>query len=466
LYTDSMRAGSRGSSTETAVSLLRQAIALDPDFALAHAELGRAYYFSSEPAVRRQGEEEFAKALGLLDRLSGRERLWIRASAEDSRGNRTAAVEAYQSYLAQYPDDPRGWFRIGWTQMAALGQSEVATEAFRRVLAISPSDASAHVNLATCYAGSGRRREAVDEYRKAFVLDPPLLTGEFVNHEYGFTLVQLGEVDAAAEVFKKMIGEREHDKQARGHRSLALLEMYRGAYTAAISELREAVLIHHTTAAGVSELRDRLFLFQALEAKGMTRAAASELANVDRLAARMPLGPEWLKAPAKIHARSGQVGQAKALLAIMLRTKHDATAGSSTNRAASRDQSTIDLVRGEIALAERRPAEAVRLFEGAYLLESLDADILESLAVALVASGRLEDAANRYEQLIASRRLGSEGQEQWLRAHVRVGELYERLGRPDAARQSYERLLGTWKNADADLVGLKEVKARLAKLNG
>ena len=45
-----------------------------------------------------------------------------------------------------------------------------------------------------------------------------------------------------------------------------------------------------------------------------------------------------------------------------------------------------------------------------------------------------------------------------------LGELYERLGRPDQARKSYERLLATWKDGDADLVALIEARARLARL--
>jgi eukaryotic-like serine/threonine-protein kinase len=117
MYADSLILASHDSSNQTVDDLLRQAIVLDPNFALAHAELGRRYYLKSERSVRIQGEEHFVKALNLLDRLSTRERLWIRALAEDSRGYREAAVDAYKSYLAQYPDDARGWYRVGWTPL-------------------------------------------------------------------------------------------------------------------------------------------------------------------------------------------------------------------------------------------------------------------------------------------------------------------------------------------------------------
>ncbi|HMD33875.1 MAG TPA: tetratricopeptide repeat protein, partial [Vicinamibacterales bacterium] len=89
---------------------------------------------------------------------------------------------------------------------------------------------------------------------------------------------------------------------------------------------------------------------------------------------------------------------------------------------------------------------------------------VEALAAAFSAAGRLTDAVARYEELIALHPVGAETQEDWLIAHVRLGELYERTGRPDAARQRYEGLLALWKDGDADLVARKEAVARLARL--
>jgi len=461
MYADSMRARP-GDAPDAGGDLLRQAVALDPDFALAHAELGRRYYLAANSEVRAEAERHFVTALALLDRLGMRERLWIRAIAEDSRGNRRQAVDAYQSYLAQYPDDARAWFRMGWTQMAGLGQAEQAIPAFKRSLELYPNDAGAHINLATCLSALGRRREAVDEYRKAFALDPQSITGDFVNSEYGFTLVHLGDLDAAAETFQKMTAEP--GKKARGLRSLALLDMYRGQYAAAIGRLREAILINRTAGARVSEFRDRLFLVRALAARGLTAESRSELAAVDSMTASISLGPEWLAMVARIHARGGQVSPARRLLEIMTKSAADATAGSSANRNSASDERYLDLVRGEIALAEHRPSDAVALFEAARAGEPRETDAVEALAAAYAAGGRAAEAVARYEELIAQRPFGTETQEDWLIAHVRLGELYERTGRPDAARQRYEDLLALWKDGDPDIVTRHEAAARLARL--
>ena len=456
--------GMRGSAENDAApdNLLRQAIALDPNFAMAHAELGRRYYLNQDRDRRILGEEHFVKAEKLLDRLSARERLWITASLADARGNRQAAVDAFKVYLAQYPDDASAWFRLGWTYMAALSRYEPAIDAFTHVVALNPSESSAYINLASCYAGLHQNAKAVELYEKAFALTPAFRTDLFVNHEYGFTLVELGRVDVAARVFEEMKSAPETLKKARGARSSGLLEMYRGRYAAAAEELRRAIRIDQTNAAGVSEYRDRLFLVRALEARGRTKDATTELAEVDRLIARLSLGPEWLRIPVKTRARRGDLAAARRMVAAMSRNAGSPTADSSTNRDADLDLSFIQLSKGEIELAEGHPAKAAAAIESAHLRINR-AETAESLAAALAAAGHLDDAAKRYEEVLAHTPLGTEAQEDWLQAHVALALIREKQGRRDDARELYDRLLAIWKDADPDAALLAQARAGRAR---
>lgn len=459
LYADSLGPGAAVPRDE----LLRQAIRLDPDFALAHAELGRRLYFESDRARREQAEAHLKTALALLDRLTERERLWIQASADDARGLRARAADGYRAYLARYRDDARGWFRLGWTLLAALGQYEAAIEAFERVIALQPRDASAHINLATAYAALRRDDRAVEVYGRAFALRPDLLTEQFVNHEYGFTLVRLGRTQEAGKAFARMKAEAEASKRARGYRSHALLEMYRGRYAGAVEELRQAVVIDQSRGFGVSEFRDRLFLVQALDGLGRSAEAGRELAAVDRLIARLALGPEWLRVAACVRARRGDAAAARRLHAAMARAAGQSTLDSSVNRNVEMDRVALTLVEGEIALAERRSADAARLFEAALAAwHGYRGGALEAAARAHAAAGDLERAARRYEEFLAATPLGGEEQDAWLRAHLELGRIYEQLGRPDAAQALYGRLAELWKAGDADLFPRREVLARVS----
>ena len=459
LYADSLRAHAPG----VELDLLRQAITLDPDFAMAHAELGHAYYLMPDQAQRQLGEQHFVRALSVLERLSQRERLWITALAEESRGNRDASVAAYRTYLASYPDDSAAWFRIGWSYLAGVHRPDLAVDAFTHAITLNPSNANTLVNLATAYAGLGKNREAVEKYNQAFALDPSLRTALFVNHEYGFMLVRTGDLDGAAQTFKRMLSLDRPADRARGHRSLALLEMYRGRYAAAIDELRQAIVINKTVGAHVSEFRDRLYLARAYQAKGLMTQAGAELSAAHRLALDSALAPEWLRNLAKLEVRTGRLHEAKATLALMSKTAGDATASSSVNRDTGAERAHFDLVRAEIARAEGRPGQAAELLVSAVVIDS-HADTLESLAAGLADAGRQEEAARRYREIIDRRELGTEGQEHGFVARVRLAEIEERLGRPDGARELYESLVTQWTSGDDDLVLLRQARKALDRL--
>ena len=456
-------AESRRAAEINADDLLTQAIAIDPDFALAHAALGHALYLRSDAKSRALGEEHFVRALGLLDRLSHRERLWIRGLAEDSRGNREAAASAYRALLAEYPDDGSAWFRLGWLYMTSLRQPNEAVDAFRQVIKLNPSDASAHINLATSLHYLGRLQESADQYQAAFRLEPTSKLHMLTNHEYGFLLVELKDLAGAEAVFKEMTEQSSTASQARGLRSLALLDMYRGRFRSAIDRFRQAVVINRANRSVVSEYRDRLFLVRAYRALGRQPEFATELDAVQRLASSTPLAPEWLRRIGKIDVRANRIPVARGVLEAMSKTEGDATAGSSVNRSTSAERSHFDVVQGEIDLAEGRPQVAVDLFRNA-LVSDPGPDTLDSLAAALMAAGQLDEAAKTFEQLIERNDINNEGLEQWQNAHVRLAELYVRLGRRDDARGLCEKLLALWQDADPDLILAQQARALLKKI--
>jgi serine/threonine protein kinase/tetratricopeptide (TPR) repeat protein len=443
--------------------LLRQAITLDPDFALAHAELGNRYYMSSSSDVRKQGEQHIAKALSLTHRLTLRERLWLQAVSDDSRGNRERAVDAYKTYLAQYPDDGRALFRLGWTQMATLGQFSEAAENFKRVTTLDPSDASAHVNLATAYRGLNNFPAAVAEYQKAFELSPELLFGLFINHEYGFTLVSMGKVTEARKVFQRMQTEAPAGARARGFRSMAFLEMYIGRYGAAIQQIRQAIALNRAAQQTVSEYRDRLILITALQASGRSHETTAEWIALRKLADTLTLGPEWLWRPAMLLARTGHPADAARFVTLMGTTTQKATADSSTNRVLSHDAAYVNLAQGAIELATRRTEVAVETVTRAHGVLN-GPDSLESLAYTLAIAGRPADAIARYEKLNSDPPLGNEAQEFWFSAQLALAGLYERTGRPADAQRLYTAFIDRWKDGDQDLPLLLVARKRLARV--
>jgi eukaryotic-like serine/threonine-protein kinase len=433
-------------------NLLQEAVQLDPDFALAHADLGEYFYLQSE---RGKGEEHFTKALSLLNRLTLREKLWIQAIADEYRGNRERAADYYKTYLDRYPDESRAWFRLGYSYLI-LDRCDQAIEAFKKCLEITPSEGNAYLNIATCYSKMKNYAEAVPHYLKAFDINPRLLTSRNINHEFGVTYIYLGKLKEAEDTFNKMLSASDSESKARGHRSLALLNTYQGQYSAAIGHLKESILLRKSLDSKMSEYRDRYFLATTYKTKGMVSSFRAELAAIRTLLAGSSLAPEWLSSAGELHARSGMISEASRLLENLSSRLNDLTADSMIQRSNRSDRTNYDLLKGEIELARGNYNEALNLLQSNRPSESL--------AYCYLMRGELDKAISTYQQIISNKALGNESQEKWILAHYYLGKAYEQRGEHEGAIEAYENFLSIWKDADPDLVPLVDAKRRLAKL--
>jgi len=452
--------GSRTAPGDTAFQLLKQAIELDPDFALAHSEIGLKYYISGN---RVEGEKHFQKALSLLDRLTTREKLWIQAIVEDWRGNRDQGIQNYKAYLAQYPDDSGAWFRLGYAYLVSR-QPALGVEAFKKVIEIDNDSAGAHVNLASCLNELKKNEEALANYQKAFSLNPDEITGLFVNNEYGFLLVRMGKVQEARQTFEKMIAQPAAPKKAKGYRSLGLLQMYQGQYSAAQDSLKEAVNLNKTFKYKLSEMRDHLFLAINFNKRKQKAAFEKEMAAVQLIQKEIKIDPVFLFQIGKIYARLNRQTEAGQLLINLKSLIGDLLATSGIGRSNQSDQAAFYLLKGEIDLAQKRFEDAVGSFETAASLRS--SMLGDSLALVYLRSGNLDKSIEKYQEFLDTDVLGYEGQELWILAHYHLGKLYEHKGESDEAVKYYERFLEIWKDADPDLPELIDARKRLAPLKG
>jgi tetratricopeptide (TPR) repeat protein/predicted Ser/Thr protein kinase len=450
---------------QAGADLVEQAVSIDPDFAMAHAFLGAYYYTTPNSTVR--GEEHFVTAMKLLDRLTLREQLWIRAQAEDYRGHREQAVQYYEAYLSQYPDDYLARFRLGWVYMATLHQCDKAIAAFERVLKSNPSDDSSYINLATCYHSMGQTQKALEYYQKAFQIRPAAITEFFVNQEYGALLMETGDTAKAAETFQKMISDQSDLKKAHGYRYIAMLDMYQGKLSDSIANLKQAILLHRTTHNLESEYRDHVLLSSAYRLKGLDRDSLSELETARTILANGHFGPMWIERVAKPYARLGRTAVATKLLHDMISQAQDPTALSAINRNSASDQAVISIVKGELALAAGKSSEAIEAFQLADKLSPHDsASAAESLAFAYRSLGKLQDEARVYEDALGQRKFGLqiEGLEYWLLSHYELAKIYQELGDTAKAKEYYEQFFNTWKDADPDIPVLTAAKAEYARL--
>jgi len=440
-----------------AVTLFRDALRQDPDFAMAHAALGSAClsHIFSDPV---EGKAHYDRALQLTERLSERERLHILVLRANSLGHFDEAVRLGQAYLGMYPDDWRVRYSLG-TLLMNHDRLPEAVEQFQQVIRVAPNDASSHINLASSYDMWDKSNEALASYAKAFELEPGWITLANLNHEYGFALVKSGNPAKAREVFALAIAKPE--SRPNGLRSEALLDMYEGKYGDAKTRLREAILSTDNEVWRLGNARNHFFMSSLLGAQG---DKAGELGELDQASHSLELlgAPcNWLSARIAIaYARAGSVEKAERILEKLKRD-------SDPNN--PKESSELRRLEGEVALAGGNRAPALEALQRADL-EASGPLTLESLAYAYDKAGTADRAVSYYEKVIGQRlALGWEPQQAWLAAHARLAEFYQQRGEKARAAEVIGSIVELWKQADAQLplaVEISRLQKALATSNG
>jgi DNA-binding winged helix-turn-helix (wHTH) protein/tetratricopeptide (TPR) repeat protein len=433
-------------------TLLRAAVQTDPDFAMAHAALGDEYfsYIANAPV---QGKEEYEKALALSARTTDRERLIIQTGFAADQGHILDADVLYRAYLSQYPDD---WSML--SDYALLlrkhGRAPEAIAQYKELIRLAPDDAKTYVEMATAYRTLNQVPEALGAYAEGFRLDPQWLTTGDTAREYGFLLIQNSEDKKAEQIFSGMLDKP--DTRESGTRSLALLDTYHGRFASARKRFEECLTILQNQSAALSKARVHLWLAILADGEGDLRAERRELdASFDNFEA---LGPKvifgtWL---ARQYVRGGALDKAEKLESLI---------APLTDTKSAEQRGYWQLLQGEIALAQGHADKAIELFTLSDTENSTGFSV-EALARAYQQAGKTDDAIIWYEKFLSSpnRAISWEPQQPWLAAHCTLAEDYLAKGDREKARQTLSRLVDLWKDADLNLVLLKQAKAEYGKL--
>jgi len=209
-----------------AITLLERAVALDPDFAAAHAELVRAYLLRVE---------QFAPSDTAVV-----ERAWVAA----------------EKALRLAPDLAEAHFARGslLSNLSGRLSPEPAIREDRRALELNPNLAQAHHQLGNIYLHLGLLDKAVDEFRKTLAIDP----GNYgATRRIGIALVYQGQYEAGLRLFRTVPPE---SNQSLWNYQVAWALLYLGKNEAA-SALMERYLQAHPEDRGGVVTSTRAILF-------------------------------------------------------------------------------------------------------------------------------------------------------------------------------------------------------------
>jgi eukaryotic-like serine/threonine-protein kinase len=436
------------------LTLFRAAIQSDPDFAMAHAALGSAY-FSYIYHMEPQGKEEYEKALSLSPRMTERERMIIQTMYASDEGHVGDAETLYRSYLGRYPDDWRMLSDYAHL-LRTHGRQKEALEQYKQVLKLAPDDAKTYIEMATAHKTLNDYPEALSAYGEAFRIDPRLIATGDIGREYGAVLLQSGQEQKARQIFTDTLEKPE--TRERGMRSLALLDLYHGHYAEAEKRLEEClVILRGQQAAALSEARVHLWLSYIAEGRGDVRTEVRQLDAATQLL--KDIGPKvvfgaWI---GQAYARAGLVDRAEkieALIAPLVDGKN------------AEQMSYQHLLQGEIALARKDQEKGIELL-ALSSKENPTGFSEEAVAHAYQQAGRTTDAIPAFEQFLAHQNKSMlwEPQQRWIEAHYTLAGDYLAQGDQEKAKNSIVPFLDLWQGADSDLPLLEKARAELAQLN-
>ena len=172
---DALRAYGAGSRTratkgdEAAIPFFKQAVELDPGFAIAYAKLGVVY---GNLGRTDDAKASATKAYELRDRVSEYERLYINWNHASRVLNDPAKVlEALQLLTASYPRDFAAHNNLG-VYYNGRGDFEKSLESYRAAMALAPDEPLPYSNAAYVLLFLGRLDEAYKEADQALALRP------------------------------------------------------------------------------------------------------------------------------------------------------------------------------------------------------------------------------------------------------------------------------------------------------
>jgi len=143
-YSAGMKAALSGSVR--ALPLYQRAVAIDPDFALAHAQIGFRYGVLGESALARQS---LVKAYQLRNRASDVERFYIETLYDrDFTGNLERERRTLETWAESHPRDVRPQTLIAGLALSSTGQHELAIAEAGKAIARDPDMNPAYANRA------------------------------------------------------------------------------------------------------------------------------------------------------------------------------------------------------------------------------------------------------------------------------------------------------------------------------
>jgi tetratricopeptide (TPR) repeat protein len=434
-----------------ALPLLKRAVEIDPNFALAQATLAREYADLDESDL---SAESATRAWGSRDHASDREKFYITATYEGlATGNLERARRNDEAWAQTYPREP-----------------------------VPHSMLSGYPNKA-----AGRYEQALTEARKAIELDPDFA---IAYYNLGVNNVYLNRVNEAENVLRRASGRGlEIDEFIMLEHDIAFLKGDHAAMERAVARARER--------SGGDTWISNKEAFALAYAGQLQKARVSSQRAVDQ--ALQEAQPEraglWEAGASLREAFFGEAPQARqrAMAALEHSNNREVEFGAALALAISADAgraqafaddlerrfpqdtvvrfSYLPVLRARIALSQGNAAKAIELLQSAAPYELGASRLLFGALYPIYVRGEAHlaaqqgaEAAIEFQKILDHR--GVVGSDPiGALAHLQLGRALVLAGDKAKAKAAYDDFFTLWREADPDVPILKRARAEYLTLD-
>ena len=482
---------------EQSIPLLEKAIALDPGFAMAYRSMGSAYGNLGIPEKRKV---YIKKAFELRDRTSERERYLIQGDYyKESERTYDKAIEAYTKLVELYPDEITGNGNLGkiyedleeWDE--AIARCEVITkrnipifiaynnlaiyyeikglygkaiETLENYTKKFSDSAAIRRRKSYIYASQGKYNLALTDANKAFSLAP---TDKRIILLLGQIYLLKGDFQETEKEFQNVIESANENYGLQAKEGLALLYLFEGKIGRSKEQSLQGIEISRKNDAMARECAFHDDLWFIFLTSGDFASALKETEKIWHYA----LGADnfdwqriaiWKKGLAYVGMKSIEKAQD---VADELKEFTEKGINKKAIRLYHHLQGKIELEKKNFSQGIEYLNKVVSsLTAQAYSTSYHDALFLETLALAYLKSGDLENAKEQYEAIISL----TWGRLKWgdiyAKSYYMLGKIYELQGNTSKAIEHYEKFLSLWKDADPGIAEVEDARKRLADLKG
>ncbi len=441
----------RSQGDMAAVPLLKRAIELDSNFALAHASLAVMYSNLSEPALSAQSAK---RAFELRDRVTERERFaidWNYYQSVTEELDKMAETNEERKQI--YPRDLASYVNLGLVA-SLLGQLDQALANDLNGLQLGSDQSVVYRNLSFDYMSLDRLDEAkaILDQARARQLDDSLLPNYY---QVAFLRDDAKEMDrcvsaaAGKSGFEDQLLSSQSDTEAF-HGRLEKARLY--SRMAVDSALAAGAKETAASWQGNAALREAEF-GNAAEAKHQAAAALAIASNGDvQVAAAMAF------------ARAGELTRAQTMVDELRKNYPKSTL---------LNKYWLPSIRAAITISRSDPPLAIGFLEvtAPYELGGMPPPFTSGATLypaylrgeAYLRMRRWSDAAAEFRKISDHRGLV------WnfplgVLAHLQLGRAYAGTGDTAKARKEYIEFLSLWRHADPNIPVLRDAKVEYEKL--